>query len=64
MEREPHEAMNLIDNMAQNQQWSGRKNSRPGGAYMRKIIQDIIVLCGASIFHSTIWGKKKIYIPK
>ncbi|XP_078161748.1 uncharacterized protein LOC144557070 [Carex rostrata] len=31
MEREPHEAMNLIDNMVQNQQWSGRDNTRAGG---------------------------------
>ena len=31
MSREPQDAMELIDNMAQNQQWSGRDNSRPGG---------------------------------
>jgi len=31
MSREPLEAMNLIDSMAQNQQWSGRDNSRRRG---------------------------------
>jgi hypothetical protein len=31
MSREPLEAMTLIDSMAQNQQWSGRDNSRPRG---------------------------------
>jgi len=31
MSREPLEAMALIDSMAQNQQWSGRDNTRPRG---------------------------------